>query len=115
MWIPTERATEGMKDTDKPRDKVFGFVQGEKIFFDDIRNSLEKAVKQSAVFEEKRRRDSSMVKTRWRWVHCINLKDIAVDLSLEYLAPQEGQNLEWQRKGTNLRLPQWGQPYMAPP
>ena len=55
-----------------------------------------------------------MVKTRWRWVHCINLKDIAVDLSLEYLAPQEGQNLEWQRKGTNLRLPQWGQPYMAP-
>ena len=30
-------------------------------------------------------------------------------------APQEGQNLEWQRKGTNLRLPQWGQPYMAPP
>ena len=53
MWIPTERATEGMKDTDKPRDKVFGFVQGEKIFFDDIRNSLEKAVKQSAVFEEK--------------------------------------------------------------
>ena len=53
-----------------------------------------------------------MVKTRWRWVHCINLKDIAVDLSLEYLAPQEGQNLEWQRKGTNLRLPQWGQPYI---
>ena len=41
MWIPTGRATEGMKDTDKPRDKVFGFVQGEKIFFDDIRNSLE--------------------------------------------------------------------------
>ena len=40
-----------------------------------------------------------MVKTRWRWVHCINLKDIAVDLSLEYLAPQEGQNLEWQRTG----------------
>ena len=50
-----------------------------------------------------------------QWVHCINLKDIAVDLSLEYLAPQEGQNLEWQRKGTNLRLPQWGKPYMAPP
>lgn len=53
VWIPTERAAEGMKDTDKPRDKVFGFVQGEKTFFDDIRNSLEKAVKQSAVFEEK--------------------------------------------------------------
>ena len=37
-----------------------------------------------------------MVKTRCRWVHWINLKDIAVDLSLEYFAPQEGQNLEWQ-------------------
>ena len=53
VWIPTERAAEGMKDTDKPRDKVSGFVQGEKTFFDDIRNSLEKAVKQSVVFEEK--------------------------------------------------------------
>ena len=30
MWIPTERATEGMKDTDKPRDKVFGFVREKK-------------------------------------------------------------------------------------
>lgn len=56
-----------------------------------------------------------MVKTRWRWVRCINLKDIAVDRSLEYLAPHVGQNLEWQRKGTNLRLPQWWQPYMEPP
>lgn len=53
MWIPTERASEGMKDADKPRDKVFGFVQGEKISFDDIGNSLEEAVKQRAVFEEK--------------------------------------------------------------
>lgn len=56
-----------------------------------------------------------MAKTRWRWVHCINLKDIAVNLPLEYLAPQEGQNLEWQQKGTNIRLAQCGQPYMAPP
>lgn len=53
MWIPTKRASEGMKDADKPRDKVFGFVQGEKISFDDIGNSLEEAVKQRAVFEEK--------------------------------------------------------------
>lgn len=45
----------------------------------------------------------------------MSLKDIAVDLLLEYLAPQVGQNLEWQRKGTNFRLPQEGQPYMVPP
>ena len=47
-----------------------------------------------------------MVKTRWRWVHCINLKDIAADLSLEYQRRRRGKTmfLEWQLKGTNLRL-----------
>jgi hypothetical protein len=34
---------------------------------------------------------------------------------MEYLVPQVGQNLLWQRKGTNLSVPQEGQPYMAPP
>ena len=29
--------------------------------------------------------------------------------------PQVGQKRLRQRKGTNLSLPQWGQPYMAPP
>ena len=51
-----------------------------------------------------------MVKTRCLWVQLISLKDIAVDLSLEYLAPQVGHNLEWHRKGTNLSVPQCGQP-----
>ena len=115
MWIPTERATEGMKDTDKPRDKVFGFVREKKYSLMTSETASKRQLSRVRSSRKKRRRDSSMVKTRWRWVHCINLKDIAVDLSLEYLAPQEGQNLEWQRKGTNLRLPQWGQPYMAPP
>ena len=31
-----------------------------------------------------------MVKTRWRWVHCINLKDIAVDLSFGILSAAGG-------------------------
>ena len=44
--------TQSMKDTDKARDKIFGFVQGEKEFFDDIRNSLKEAVKQVAVFQK---------------------------------------------------------------
>lgn len=44
VWIPFERASKGMKNADKARDKVFGFIQGEKEFFDDIGNSLEEAV-----------------------------------------------------------------------
>lgn len=50
--VPFERTAESMKDTDKARDKIFGFVQGEKEFFDDIRNSLKEAVKQVAVFQK---------------------------------------------------------------
>ena len=53
VWIPFERSSEGMKDAENPRDKVFGFVEGEKIRFNDIGNSLEEAVKQRAVFKEK--------------------------------------------------------------
>lgn len=53
MWIPLERASEGMKNTDKTGNKIFGFVQGEKEFFNDIGNSLKEAVKQVAVFKEK--------------------------------------------------------------
>ena len=32
MWIPTERATEGMKDTDKPRDEGSGADGSRKEF-----------------------------------------------------------------------------------
>lgn len=53
MWIPFERASKGMKNADKARDKVSGFIQGEKILFDDIGNSIEEAVKQKAVFQKK--------------------------------------------------------------
>ena len=42
-----------MKNADKAGDKVFGFVQGEKILFDDIGNSLEEAVEQVTVLKEK--------------------------------------------------------------
>ena len=34
---------------------------------------------------------------------------------MEYLFPQVGQKRLWQRKGTNLRFPQEGHEYMAPP
>ncbi len=53
VWIPLKRASKGMKDTNKSRDKIFGFVQGEKEFFNDIRNSIKEAVEQAAVFEKK--------------------------------------------------------------
>ncbi len=53
MRIPLERASEGMKDADKTRDKVFGLIQGEKNPFDDIGNGLEETIKQRTVFEKK--------------------------------------------------------------
>ena len=45
----------------------------------------------------------------------MSLKDMEVVRSIAYLFPQVGQKRLWQRKGTNLSLPQEGQPYMAPP
>ncbi|MEY8354385.1 hypothetical protein AALB39_13665 [Lachnospiraceae bacterium 54-53] len=33
---------------------------------------------------------------------------------MEYILPQVGQKREWQRKATNLKLPQQGQANMAP-
>lgn len=53
VWIPFEGSSKGMKNADKARDKVFGFIQGEKEFFDDIGNSLEEAVEQVTVLKEK--------------------------------------------------------------
>lgn len=44
VWIPFKRAAKSVKDADKTRNKIFGFVQGEKKFFNDIGNSLKKAV-----------------------------------------------------------------------
>ncbi len=44
MGIPFKRAAKSMKDADKIRDEIIGFVQGEKEFFNDIGNSFKKAV-----------------------------------------------------------------------
>lgn len=53
MWVPFEGPSESMKDADKSRDKVFGTIQGEEEFFNDIGNSLEEAVEQVTVLKEK--------------------------------------------------------------
>ena len=53
MGIPFERAPKGVKDTNKARNEIFRLVQGEKEFFNDIRNRLKKTVKQVTVFKEK--------------------------------------------------------------
>ena len=66
-------------------------------------------------FKKRGRSSLAMVKTQWRWGTSMILKDIEVVLWMEYMLPQVGQNREWQRKGTYLRLPQDGQEYMAPP
>lgn len=44
MRIPFKRAAKSMEDADKTGNKMFRFVQGEKKFFNDIGNSLKKAV-----------------------------------------------------------------------
>ena len=44
MWIPMERTTKSMKDTDKAGDKVFGFIQREKQTEDDTADSLKETV-----------------------------------------------------------------------
>lgn len=53
MRIPLKGTSKGMKDANKTRNKIFGFVQGEKELFDNIGNSLKEAVEQGAVFQEK--------------------------------------------------------------
>jgi len=53
MGVPLERAPKGRKDTNKARNKISGFVQGEKEFFNNIRSRLKKAVGQVTVFKEK--------------------------------------------------------------
>ena len=42
-----------MEDTKKAGNKISGFVQGEKEFFNNIGNRLKEAVEQGAVFKEK--------------------------------------------------------------
>ena len=42
MRIPFKRAAEGMKDTDKARDKVFLLIQGEKVSFNDVGNGVKR-------------------------------------------------------------------------
>lgn len=54
-------------------------------------------------------------KTQCRCGTLTSLKDILVVRSMEYLFPQVGQKRLWQRKGTNLKFPQLGQWYIAPP
>lgn len=53
MWVPFEWPSKGMKDADKPRDKVFGFIEGEKEFFDDVGNSLKETIEQFTILKEK--------------------------------------------------------------
>lgn len=52
MRVPFKRASEGMKDADKARDKIFRFIHGKEKFFNDIGDSIEKAVKEAAVIKE---------------------------------------------------------------
>lgn len=45
--VPFKRTTEGIKDADKARDKIFRFIDGKEKFFNDIGDCMEKAVKEA--------------------------------------------------------------------
>ena len=53
VGIPLKRASKSMEDTDKTRDKIFGFIEGEKKMLNDIRNCFKEAVKEGTVIKEK--------------------------------------------------------------
>lgn len=44
VGVPLEGASEGVEDTDKARDKIFGFVQRAEEVFDDIGDGFKQAV-----------------------------------------------------------------------
>ena len=52
VGIPFQGPAKGMKDADKARDKVFGLIDFIKHVGDNNADSLEKAVKEGAVFQE---------------------------------------------------------------
>lgn len=53
MGVPFQRPPEGVKDTNKSGNKVFGFVEGEEKVFNDLGNSFKETVKELTVFKEK--------------------------------------------------------------
>ena len=52
MGIPFQGPAKGMEDADKARAKVFGLIDFIKHVGDNNADSLEKAVKEGAVFQE---------------------------------------------------------------
>ena len=52
MGVPLKGSPKGVKNTNKTGNEVFGFIQGEKEFFHNIRNRLKQAVKQVTVFQK---------------------------------------------------------------
>jgi hypothetical protein len=51
--IPFKRSTKGMKNTDKTRNKVFGFVEFVEHFKKDTTNGLKEAIKKGAILKKK--------------------------------------------------------------
>lgn len=115
MRIPFEIPPKGMKDQNETGSEIFGFVIFMKQTEDNALNCLKRRLRRDLSSRKKCLSSESMVKTQWRCWTLMILKDMEVVRSMEYLVPQVGQNLLWQRKETNLRVPQLSQPYIAPP
>ena len=76
-------------------------------FKHNIHYAQPKPLPQFTRFSRKKgRRTSSMVKTQCRCWVWTSLEAIFRVRAMAYFVPQEGQKRLWQRKGTNLRLPQ---------
>ncbi len=64
MRIPLEASAKCMKNANKARGKVFGFIHFVKQIENGIANSVEEAVKEFTVFMKKGRSSSGKVKTQ---------------------------------------------------
>ena len=78
----------------KPGTKFFDLFIWKNILEMTLCTAENRQLRRERSSRKKCRSSSSMVKTQCLCVQRTSLKDMAVALSREYLAPQEGQNLE---------------------
>ena len=91
MGIPFQIPAKGVKNHNKSRSKILGFIEFVKHTADHAGNRVEKAVKKIGIVQKKCLRSSSIVKTQCRCWTGMSLKDILVARSIEYLFLQVGQ------------------------
>ena len=94
MGIPFQVSAKSMQNADEAGSKRFRFVLFVEHTGNNTVDGREKAVKEGTVFQKRGRSSSAIVKTQWRCVTSIILKDMEVVLSMAYMLPQVGQKRE---------------------